>query len=170
MKYSFDPGWRIHKGISRALIDLDPFKAKVFLIKVNIALLFLLFGEIHAQNLVPNPGFEEYLTNPDYSPTGVNKAPDWSRLDYTTDFFHIQYKAPSSVPSNFRGTKQPAAGEGYAGLISFAGSGSASNEFLVVQLKEPLQADQIYDLSFEVSLSNLSRFGVDGIGALVLHE
>ncbi|MCB0687869.1 MAG: hypothetical protein KDC53_15140 [Saprospiraceae bacterium] len=131
---------------------------------------FFILNAIYPQNLVKNPGFEEYLLDPDYSPAGVNDAPGWFALGKTTDFFHAQYRSPFNIPFNFRGHKQPATGEGYAGIISFAFGSPSSNEFLVNILKEPLIRDQIYDLSFELSLSNLSRYGVDGIGAVVLHE
>jgi hypothetical protein len=126
--------------------------------------------EAVAQNLVPNPGFEEYLENPNYSPSGVNAAPGWSRLENTADFFHAQYAPMFSVPDNFRGYQEPATGEGYAGIFSFAQAHTEGNEFLVAKLNEPLQKDQIYDLSFEVNLSNRSRYGVDGIGAVLLNE
>jgi len=125
---------------------------------------------ISSQNLVPNPGFEEYLEEPNYSAAGVNSAPGWSRLNRTTDFFHNIYEYPAGVPNNFRGRMEPASGEGYAGIISYIFGSSTDVEFLVTKLTEPLQNDQIYDLSFEVSLSNQSRYGVDGVGAVVLND
>ena len=118
-----------------------------------------------AQNLVPNPGFEERLSEPIYGPSGVNKSPHWFRLGGTSDFFHATYDAPNAVPSNFRGTQAPAEGLGYAGIIA-----TINWEFIAVKLIEPLIEDQIYDLSFAVNLSEQSRHGIDGLGAILLKD
>ncbi len=150
------------------LIVLDRFFHPSRMIILSI--LFLPLKNIYAQNLVANPGFEQYLTSPDYGADGVNTAPGWSRLAKTTDFFHAQYEPPFNVPSNWRGYKEPATGEGYAGIISFTLASPSNNEFLVTKLIEPLIKDQIYDLNFELSLSDQSRYGVDGIGAVILHD
>ncbi len=119
-----------------------------------------------SQNLVSNPSFEEIHAEPDYSPAGINESPHWSKLEGTTDFFHAAYRSPHSVPDNWRGEQQPASGDGYAGIIT----GSRNREYLVTRLNEPLAADQIYDVRFEVSLSEQSKFGHDALGVSVLHD
>ena len=155
--------WRV---FVRAILTSGRYKVSFAL----IAIPYWLPNYVKAQNLVPNPGFEQYLISPDYSSSGINESPHWFGLEKTTDFFHTHYTNPSSVPSNFRGYQVPSSGDGYAGIISFDKVSPLNNEFLVAKLTEPLQRDQIYDCSFEVSLSNESRYGVDGIGAVVLHE
>ncbi len=134
-------------------------------------LLSIPLRQSYSQNLVPNPGFEQHLNDPESSADGVNEAPHWFRLERTSDFFHAQYDSPNSVPANWRGYQSAGSGEGYAGIIAFTLAAPVNHEFLAVRLTESLMADQIYDISFEVSLSEQSRWGIDALGAVLLqHE
>lgn len=124
------------------------------------------FG-MFAQNLVPNPGFESYLAYPEPDPNGINASIDWFILAYTTEFFHKTYPPIAGVPVNQRGYQEPFEGDGYAGMIVYP---SDAREFLAVQLTEPLEAGQVYTLSFQVSLSERSGFKSDDFGAMLLRE
>ena len=113
------------------------------------------------QNLVPNPGFEEYLTNPPYSAAGVNESVNWFRpVETTSDFFHRQYIRDSGVPQNFRGYQEPASGDGYAGIIT----GPGAWEYLAIELTRPLEADSLYQIGFKLSLSDACKLTSDDIG------
>jgi len=127
----------------------------------------LVSAAANAQNLVPNPGFEEYLDPPPYGAAGVNESVAWFLIDNTTDFFHRDFRAPYTVPSNFRGYQEPATGDGYAGIISWPLS---RQEYLAVQLTQPLEAGKIYEVGFKVNLSNLSRYASDNLGLTFLRE
>jgi hypothetical protein len=124
------------------------------------------FG-VSAQNLVPNPGFELYLEHPELDANGINTSIDWFILAYTTEFFHKAYPPIAGVPVNQRGYQEPFEGNGYAGMIVYP---SGAREFLAVQLTEPLEAGQVYTLSFQVSLSERSGFKSDDFGAMLLRE
>lgn len=124
------------------------------------------FG-MSAQNLVPNPGFESYLEYPEPDPNGINASIDWFILAYSTEFFHKAYPPIAGVPVNQRGYQEPFEGDGYAGMIVYP---SDAREFLAVQLTEPLEAGQVYTLSFQVSLSERSGFKSDDFGAMLLRE
>lgn len=134
-----------------------------FLVLAFISL--LVSSTVFSQNLVPNPGFELYLSDPDYGPTGINTAPNWFTISGTPDYFHRRYRYPSTVPLNFRGLQEPASGDGYAGIISY--TGGEDRELIGVELLEPLEADKIYQLTFKVNLSGRSKYGTDDIGAVL---
>lgn len=131
----------------------------------GIILFLVKFSILSGQNLVPNPGFEEYLENPDFGPSGINSAPAWFTLSGTPDFYHIEYPFPNAVPANFRGTQEPASGDGYAGIISFTAN---HRELLGVELTRALEPEKVYQVSFKVSLSGRSKFATDDIGAVLL--
>lgn len=131
-------------------------------------MVLVILSTIHAliaQNLVPNPGFEEHLEDPDFGPSGINSAPGWFTLSGTPDFYHISYPFPNAVPANFRGTQEPASGDGYAGIISFTAN---HRELLGVELTRVLEPEKVYQVSFKVSLSGRSKFATDDIGAVLL--
>ncbi|MCR9053052.1 MAG: hypothetical protein ACE362_20745 [Phaeodactylibacter xiamenensis] len=120
-----------------------------------------------AQNLVPNPGFESYFEHPELSVNGVNATADWFKFEYTTEFFHRTYPPIAGVPFNQRGYQEPFEGNGYAGMIVYPWN---VREFLAVQLTEPLEAGQVYTLSFQVSLSEQSGYMTDDFGAMLSRE
>jgi len=50
------------------------------------AVLLICTAQASAQNLVPNPGFEIALEDPEYSAAGVNTAPFWFAHTGSPDF------------------------------------------------------------------------------------
>lgn len=140
-----------------------------FFLRVGVCLVAhaLMIQNISAQNLVPNPSFELLTDNPEYGPTGVNSSVDWFVLGFTTEFFHRSYAAVASVPANQRGFQEPYMGDGYAGMIVYP---LDAREFLAVQLTAPLEPGEVYTLSFQVCLSERSKFRTDDFGAMLLHN
>jgi gliding motility-associated-like protein len=49
-----------------------------------------------AQNLFPNPGFENYNQCPDYT-SQIERCTDWDSINGTADFFHCGYYANSTI-------------------------------------------------------------------------
>lgn len=139
----------------------------------NIFYAFLLLAgsaitnENNAQNLVPNPGFEEYLIDPDISPSGINESIGWEILENTTDFFHREYGSQFNIPQNFRGYQEAASGDGYAGIIAYP---SPICEFLIARLVTPLEKEQVYQVSFKANLSNQCQSATDDLGAAFFYE
>ena len=126
-----------------------------------------LIPEIKAQNLVPNPGFEEYINNPQAGADGVNESIAWFNLGKSTDFFHRTYGPISGIPDNFRGYQEPASGDGCAGLINWP---EGPKEYMAVQLIEALEADVIYEVSLQVNLSDACQYASDDIGVAFLTD
>jgi len=115
---------------------------------VSTAFLFIT-ANLPAQNLVPNPGFEEITSCPvavSDDSTGIEKAKHWFTTDKngspdlynectgTEYFYPWAYKVPH-VPAK--------SGKGYAGF-------ECLQERLEVQLKSPLVKNKIYRVQMYV--------------------
>lgn len=113
---------------------------------------------IRAQNLIPNPGFENYNNCPVKPGNAANDLKLWSMpTQGSTDFFH-QCSNTMGVPENFNGHQTSKEGRGYVGFYLYAPNDY--REYLQVKLKRPLTKDREYTLSYSVSLSERSDFAV----------
>lgn len=134
--------------------------------KSSVSLL-IIFSTLAAfsQNLVPNPGFEEFTT----CPQGINAqknhqeiAPHWYAPTQGTPDLYNKCSLYMGI-QNVTGFTKPYAGAGFAGLIVWEGK-RGFREYLQVRLTEPLQADQVYTISFYYKLSSYSKYCADRIG------
>ncbi|MEX0966276.1 MAG: T9SS type A sorting domain-containing protein [Bacteroidia bacterium] len=114
----------------------------------------------NAQNMVPNPGFEELNTCPSEQ-SQLNATKNWHSLRETPDYFNTCAKPGMSptqfnagIPRNTWGYQPAAYGEGYAGIMLYYSPQVDFREFLTVKLKEPLISGRRYQISFVVSLAN----------------
>ncbi|MEO8591657.1 MAG: T9SS type A sorting domain-containing protein [Flavobacteriales bacterium] len=117
-----------------------------------------------AQNLVPNPSFEDVLLCPD----------DFSQLDRTAlwfsptlggspDYFHA-CSASFGVPANSAGEQPAYEGEAYVGIYLWIQDITDAREYVEVQLTAPLEPGICYHFSMWVSLSDNSLWTTDAIG------
>ena len=125
-------------------------------------------ASLNAQiNLVVNGSFEDYSACPadqynlSYCIGAFNPC-----LPSTSDYFNTcaPLSASIAVPKNNMGFQHPYDGEGYTGLHLMVMQ--QYREYLQVKLKEPLQADTTYHISFYVSLANKSNFTSNDLGAV----
>lgn len=134
----------------------------------------LLFGSAaHAQNLVPNPGFEEYTKRP----SGFSQSSlDWrsvkgwrSPTQGTSDHFCRNAASwTSGVPRNAVGIQEPVSGAAYCGILQ---TKAGWREYLQCILTEPLMGDSIYTLDLWVALAEASTHSFTGrMGLLLLGE
>lgn len=147
-----------------------------------------------AQNLVPNPGFENYNSCPTgvgtanyevlaYSPGFVNfpVLTGWvSPLKITTpDYFNSCAPLASGiqVPETNFGHQHAHSGVGYAGIVAWEATISGTNvsaewrEYIQTRLVQPLQPGDRYCVSFYVSNTtsqrpgfNFNYMGLDALG------
>ena len=118
-------------------------------------------------NLVKNPSFEEVdfkrLKNPGMF---AELQTDW----YPATMTPLDVFAPGvknlkiSVPSNMYGMQEAADGQAYIGFRAYSKDPKLTRSYVETQLTEKLQANQMYCVQFDISLSDLSRFAVNGIG------
>jgi outer membrane protein OmpA-like peptidoglycan-associated protein len=119
-------------------------------------------------NLVKNPSFEEVdfkrLKNPGMF---AELQADW----YPANLTPLDVFAPGvknlkiSVPSNMYGMQEASEGQSYIGFRAYSKDPKLTRSYVETQLTEKLAANQMYCVQFDISLSDLSRFSVNGIGA-----
>ncbi|HEV8515493.1 MAG TPA: OmpA family protein [Cyclobacteriaceae bacterium] len=123
-----------------------------------------------AQNLVPNPGFEEYFKCPgSYNPPGSDKniAPGWiSPTLGTPDLFNRCSFGNAGVPHNWAGVAHAHKGYGYSGIYAWVNNNNY-REYLQAKLIDSLERGKKYQVEFFFRLSVYSKYSVDRIGALL---
>jgi gliding motility-associated-like protein len=117
------------------------------------------------QNLVINPGFEEFaVCPPGYGNGGPLYCEPWVNGNLATaDYFNTCATGTDVwIPDNLFGNQAAHTGNGYAGF--YTRESSIWREYVQVGLTEPLVAGITYTVSFYVSLADL-HCGVENIGA-----
>lgn len=128
--------------------------------------LWFSFLTLWSQNLVPNPGFEEYIKCPGSFMLNRNEFTihGWqSPTNGTPDHFHSCSSGEADVPVNWAGNSNAHSGKGYAGIYVWT-TGRAYREYLQCELAEPLIAGEKYILEFYFKLANKSVYAVNRMG------
>ncbi|MFY0644138.1 MAG: gliding motility-associated C-terminal domain-containing protein [Bacteroidia bacterium] len=115
-------------------------------------------NSVLSQNLVPNPGFEEYNNIRDNVP--LSSCDYWENLRQdgwggSPDYFNLIDTVGLPAPKAF-GIRYPNTGKGFAGMFLVQNSGTNYREYITVQLIEPLSQGEQYVGSFWYSASNSS--------------
>ena len=115
-------------------------------------LLFMAPLRCEAQNLVPNPGFEE--TDSCTFGLGLGALHHWHSAFGTPD--HLQscqpYGTANGLPLNLFTFQQPFEGNSCAGIFTFDGhTGTEYREWLMVPLQETMVPGQTYFCSFRAN-------------------
>jgi OmpA-OmpF porin, OOP family len=141
--------------------------------KYNIPLL-MAAGAIsfcaHAQNLVPNPGFEEYQACPGNFSEAAHefRVAPWSSANTgTPDYFNTCSEGEANVPHNWAGVSDAYEGHGYAGIYLWMDRADPYREYVQCRLLEPLLKDSLYTVEFHYKLSSYSKYAINRIGLLL---
>ena len=130
--------------------------------------LLLLPAPLAAQNLVPNPSFEQVTQCPTFA-SELEKAAPWTNPNAgTPELYHgcAPLSSYVSVPSNTTGGFQYArTGMGYAGLYCWRTDVADMREYAQVALSTPLQAGSCYRVRLYVNMPNDHPYACDGFGA-----
>lgn len=146
-----------------------------------IALAYGFSGNIYAQNLVTNPGFELYSFCPNSIGLLMGNAVGWgSPTSFgSPDLFNgCTPSTESGMPVNAFGYQWSHLGQGMAGIIAWEAeyyNGSFTNnfsEYLQTELQQPMQAGKNYCVTFFVNnavttgafANNKTYIAVDEIG------
>jgi len=144
---------------------MNKFK-KTFLISFLLSIVLVPY----AQNLVPNPGFENYTSCPT-THGEVNLASPWiSPTTGSSDYFNTCVGSSCSnispwvcVPNNWLGTQMPHNGNAYAGFFIKWSSSTNYREYIQTPLLSPMVAEQYYEVSFYVSLADKAKFASNNL-------
>jgi len=127
-------------------------------------------NNVLAQNLVPNPSFEEYTSCPGYYSQGPKefRATGWRSANAgSPDQFHSCSRGEADVPYNWAGVADSFDGQGYAGIYMWMDNDRNYREYLECKLVEPLIKDSTYTIEFQFRHSSYSRYCIDRIGLLL---
>jgi len=134
-------------------------KKKIFL-QLTIFLLGIIFS-LKAQNLVPNPSFENYSNCPSVTNQLSGNTGNWfANPIFTPDYFNSC--EPNSnfngnpfpgVPHNLFGFQHASSGNGYAGFVAYSYDFPETREFISTQLNSSLSIGTKYFVTFKVNLA-----------------
>ena len=142
---------------------------------------FILSNSITGQNLVPNPGFEEFDKCPDNYLVTDRKflVPGWYiPTGSTPDYFNSCTRKQVGVPQNYMGYCLPKDGQGYAGMIllfnppadSLAPAKENYREYIEAKLISPLEKGQLYKVSFFYNIATYSTYAINRLGIYFSEE
>lgn len=126
-----------------------------------------------AQNLVPNPGFEDTVNCESFTPCTLLKAAHWRNPNTATpDVFDCDLDRSCGYAMDPNDINQPpgyyhAAYEGlrFAGGYYWYGVGSSNTrDYFMTLLAEPLQAQLSYSVRLRYLLPECYQFAIDHIG------
>jgi hypothetical protein len=139
------------------------------IISFTIGFWFLVFVYANAQNLVPNPSFEDTVHCPNnqgqlaYSQnwiTPTQGTPDYDNVCSTGN------GGIAHVPNNGFGTQNAHTGNAYAGFYTYSKTyPNNDREYIQTNLTNPLTANHKYLVSLYVSLSEISQYAISSVGA-----
>jgi len=145
---------------------------KHLLLTIFCLLQFAFCNLLQAQNLVPNPSFEEYTTCPD-GEDEIYYATGWSTYLNTPDYFNSCFvgnitSGNYSVPTNGNGHQLPPNPncKAYAGLYNYNAWAITGQELIGRSLYTTMTIGQKYFLEMKVSLANSSCLASNNLGFL----
>ena len=118
---------------------------------------FFVGKNCEAQNLVPNPSFEDTIGCCCYETAG------WISFGDSPDYYNV-CNSILSVPNNFGGFQNAATGNAYYGFYSYAAFLVDAREFIGEELTQLLIPGNKYFVNFKVNLSDSSGCATNNIG------
>jgi OmpA-OmpF porin, OOP family len=141
---------------------------KNYLIILGAVGISLASATIYAQddkNLVQNPSFESEKGKLKKL-NQIDIATNWtSPTGMKADLFSSGKPLPCSAPENPYGKEEPAEGKNYAGILMYSYNNKEPRTYIQNELLAPLRKDVEYCLRFDVSLADLSKYGVNNFNA-----
>ena len=130
--------------------------------RILVLILLLVFCalQIDAQNIIPNPSFEDTLKRT----TPLYLAKDWSTPTNGSPDYITPYNSQTWIaPNNFAGYQKSNSGLAYMGFIIYTNytlftTAKRRREYIQTKLKETLQMDSTYCLQLFVSLADSFRY------------
>ena len=120
-------------------------------------------------NMIANGNFEEVVGKLRRL-GGIEAAKGWdSPTDAKADLYSesVDPASPIKVPQNANGFQSALSGVNYAGVLWYSYMDKEPRSYLQVKFKKMLKKGQKYCISYYVSLSDLSKYSSDQVGAYV---
>lgn len=119
------------------------------------------------ENLVPNPSFENAETRSLKKYGYLEElCEDWyTATKAQADLFARDMKSEkTNIPKNEYGEQDAADGDHYAGFRAYTKDKKLNRTYLMVQLKDELEKNQMYCVEFKISLADMSKYATNFIG------
>ena len=143
---------------------INSFLKSIFLF--FILLFYIGQEEIIAQNLVPNPSFEDTVGSCPVGAAYIIYVPPWYNAIGSIDYYNACDLSNSfGVPVSSWGKEFAHSGNAFAGLAGYAFAFHNGKEFIEVPLTDTLKAGRKYFVSFYVSLGDSFQYAISDIGA-----
>ena len=114
---------------------------------------------VHAQNLVPNPSFEQYDSCPDNTDCNLSDAIGWNCHGSCVVYFNScapnNYYNYNGVPYNAAGFQYPASGNAYIAEYFYRPNSGYDRGYAEAKLISPLVINTKYYVTFKISLSDI---------------
>jgi len=120
-------------------------------------------------NMIANGDFEQ-LDGKLKRLGGIEVAKGWeSPTEVPADLYSetVADGSPSYVPKNAHGFQGALSGQNYAGILGYSYMDKDPRSYLEVKFKKMLKKGQLYCIRYYVSLSDLSKYSSDQLGAYV---
>lgn len=133
------------------------------MLKVLIPILCLLpfWGHSQTNNILSNGSFEQYISCPTAYNQVTSHCAAWKAMRATSPDYYNGCAVLMGVPSNGVGYQAADHGQAYVGLVS-TGQGI---EYIWQEIP-PLIKGAIYEVSFSVSLAEISYYAINGLSVL----
>lgn len=122
-------------------------------------------------NLVENPSFEVADKVKKLNKLKkIEVANGWgSPTAMKADLYSTQAKEVATIPNNKQGREFPLGAEegNYAGIVAYSYNNKEPRTYLQTELIGPLKKDVEYCVKYHVSLSDLSKYGVNNLGMYI---
>lgn len=135
--------------------------------------LFCFVIKSKAQNLVPNPSFENY-TNcfyallPNAMPWCIANSNGGQSTYYNSCMTDASFKTPNQyLDACFTSYQVPRSGVAYIDIASYVQSSTQESSVPQVKLIDTLKAGKVYCVTFYVSVWNNAKYTIDKLGALL---
>src|SRR3972149_652194 len=129
---------------------------------VSFSFCFYIISLACAQNLIPNPGFENFISCPKELGKKHPVFENWFHpTSNPVDYFNRCSKN-LGVTENIMGSQEPKSGDAYIGLTLYH---QDYRSYAQVELTQSLVAGMKYTVEFSICLSEKSKYAIGNIGA-----
>ncbi|MCF8276999.1 MAG: T9SS type A sorting domain-containing protein [Flavobacteriales bacterium] len=131
-----------------------------------IGLTLILSLHMQAQNLVPNPSFEEYTECPEHTGSIANALP-WYNVRSSCDYYHECGSNGAGIPIGYGGGGYASTGLAYAGFKVWCINdvSGINREILGIELIDTLTVGETYRVEFYLSMSDSMWYASKNVGA-----
>lgn len=136
-------------------------------IQILAAIVFASFALNAQTNYVSNGSFEDIGKKKPKELGQIDLSNNWKSPTLAkADLYMVGNKNPLiSAPANNLGEESPVSGQLYAGIRAFSYKSKDPRTYIQARLSTPLEAGKKYCIKFSASLSDLSKYAINNLGA-----